>query len=289
MKKRNIIILSILITLTMLIWFNCNIDFKGKQSQNFTEMQKVIEEEGYTFTVGDTGISDYKKLCGIVPSFIKPNEMDILDAPDMVKACLPSSFMGPTTSVKNQGSCGSCWAFATTGNYEHSIKQFLGITEDMSEQQLISCNTWGYTCADGGYNCPQFYVNGGSTESCYPYTMNDASCKTNCAKNYRVTGYGDVSNNVDAIKQAIYSYGSVCSLVFVDDYWAAYTGGVFNRNASSKWPNHAIMLVGWDDSRGAWRLKNSWSTSWGEGGYMWITYGVQRVGEGTMYISGISN
>ncbi len=288
MKKKSIIIISILIILSTLIWFNCNIDQKDKTSFNLADMQTEIDANGYTFTVGDTGIADYKLLCGIDPSK-NSAEFDVLDTSDLVKASnLPSSYTGTTTAIKNQGQCGSCWAFATTGLFEHAVKFFLGTTEDFSEQHLVSCNTYNYGC-DGGYLCPQFYTGGAMRESCFAYTASEVSCKSSCTKYYRVNSYASVSNNVDAIKQAIYTYGSVASLVYVDDYWSAYTGGTFNRNASSSYPNHAIMLVGWDDSRGAWKLKNSWGTGWGESGYMWMSYGVQRVGEGTMIISGVSN
>ncbi|MBN2545463.1 MAG: hypothetical protein JXB50_06685 [Spirochaetes bacterium] len=288
MKKKSVIILSILVLMAALIWFNCNLDQEKKESIKLIDMQTAIDECGYTFTIGDTGIGDYRLLCGINPA-MNTNEFDILDTTDLVKAStLPGSYIGATTAVKNQGNCGSCWAFATTGLFEHVVKFFLGATEDFSEQQLVSCNSYNYGC-DGGYLCPQFYTGGAMRESCFPYRASEVSCNTSCTKYYRVNSYASVSNNVDSIKQAIYTYGSVASLVYVDDYWAAYTGGTFNRNASSQWPNHAIMLVGWDDSRGAWRLKNSWSTSWGESGYMWMSYGVQRVGEGTMVITSVSN
>jgi C1A family cysteine protease len=91
---------------------------------------------------------------------------------------------------------------------------------------------------------------------------------------------------VSAIKQKIYDYGSVAAAVYADSYFMAYTSGCFSRNASGS-PNHAIILVGWDDSRcttGAWRLKNNWGTGWGESGFMWIKYGVQKVGYAANYV-----
>jgi cathepsin L len=83
---------------------------------------------------------------------------------------------------------------------------------------------------------------------------------------------------VTAIKNAIFKYGGVSACVYADDYFEAYTGGVFSNTDSGSQCNHAILLVGWDDARGAWLLKNSWSPSWGVDGFMWISYGANSVG-----------
>jgi cathepsin L len=93
---------------------------------------------------------------------------------------------------------------------------------------------------------------------------------------------------VDKIKQAIQTYGPVAAAVYVGSYFQSYTGGVFDKNESSNGGfcgcsapsqvNHAIVLIGWDDSKQAWLLRNSWGPGWGESGYMWIKYGASQVG-----------
>jgi len=88
---------------------------------------------------------------------------------------------------------------------------------------------------------------------------------------------------VDQIKQAIYTYGSVSAYIYADKFFQAYKSGVFNNSKRYKWTNHAIQLVGWDDTKQAWLLKNSWGTSWGINGFMWIKYGSCRVGEGAAW------
>ena len=75
---------------------------------------------------------------------------------------------------------------------------------------------------------------------------------------------------VAAIKSAIYKHGGVSACVYADDYFQAYTGGVFSDTTYYNSINHAIVLVGWDDAKGAWLLKNSWGPSWGVDGFMWI-------------------
>ena len=89
---------------------------------------------------------------------------------------------------------------------------------------------------------------------------------------------------VDAIKQAIFDHGPVSAAVCVNTDFQGYTGGVFNPTKPCRQINHAIVLVGWDDSRGAWRLRNSWGPDWGEDGYMWIAYGKYYVGYSANYV-----
>ena len=90
--------------------------------------------------------------------------------------------------------------------------------------------------------------------------------------------------SVDAIKNAIYTYGSVSVGFYVDRYFQAYTGGIFTScKKKVKNINHAVILCGWDDKTGAWLMKNSWGTGWGEDGFMWIKYGCNNVGYGACY------
>jgi hypothetical protein len=85
-----------------------------------------------------------------------------------------------------------------------------------------------------------------------------------------------------AIKNAIYTYGPISVEVAVDGYFQAYSGGVFNNNSASSL-DHAVVLVGWDDTNGCWIMKNSWGTGWGESGYMRIAYGCDQIGYGAAY------
>ena len=96
-------------------------------------------------------------------------------------------------------------------------------------------------------------------------------------------GYGIPS--VYAIKAAIYKWGSVSACVYADNYFQAYTGGVFTATDNYSPCDHAILLVGWDDAKGAWLLKNSWGPSWGVDGFMWIKYGTCNVGLGACWVT----
>jgi len=250
------------------------------------KMRAEIARSGDQFTVGDNEAMQYSidQLCTFNPDML-PEDVTMYEDNEMDLAAvnaLPTSYTGYYTPIKNQGSCGSCWSFSMIGNFEGVIKKATGTTVDLSEQNLLDCNPYGYSCSGGFFNYGYLMSPGAALESCDPYVGYKKTCKSSCTKPYKVASWAYVGTSssvptTTAIKTAIYNYGTVGAAVYVDSYWQAYSGGTFTRNATGS-PNHAIILMGWDDSKGAWRLKNSWGTSWGESGFMWIKYGVQKVG-----------
>lgn len=270
------------------------------------EMREAIMQDGDTFSVGDNPAMQYplEQLCGFNPdmrveddapeyTIMMPGEEEDFDPEILLPrgkvAALPTKFTGYYTSIKNQGSCGSCWSFSCTGVLEAAVKKYRSVTADLSEQYLLSCNTYGYGCNGGYFDAYNLLKSKGSPyESCFPYVGYKAACKSTCAYPYKIRGWAYVGSSSSvptsaSIKQAIYTYGCVGAAVAADSYWQAYTGGVYSRNSSSS-VNHAIILCGWDDSVGAWLLKNSWGTGWGQSGFMWIKYGVNKVGYGSNYV-----
>jgi len=208
-------------------------------------------------------------------------------------AAVPSAYdwcsLGGCTAVRDQGNCGSCWAFGTVGPVESNILIKDAAARDLSEQWLVSCNTDGYGC-DGGWWAHKYFVSPGAVyESDFPYTATDAPCGGPYTYHEKIASWAYVGNSysvpsTDAIKQAIYDRGPVSAAVCVNTAFQLYSGGVFNPAISCTTMNHGIVLVGWDDSRGAWRLRNSWGPDWGEDGYMWIAYGKNRVGYAAAYV-----
>ena len=186
--------------------------------------------------------------------------------------------------IRNQGACGSCWAFAAVSSLEASNAIVNGAKPDLAEQHALTCSGGG-TCT-GGWYTPVFESFGGKnglrTESEVPYTASDGTCKTEGATPFQVEAWGWVDPSstqpsVGEMKEAMCKYGALTVAVTATPSFIAYSGGVFDERSSAQ-VNHAVTLVGWDDSRGAWLLRNSWGTNWGEGGYMWIEYGSNSVG-----------
>ena len=214
---------------------------------------------------------------------------------------LPSAYEwcdvhGGCTSVKDQGNCGSCWAFGTVGPLESLLKAADQVT-DLSEQYLVSCNTSGWGC-DGGWFAHDYHEwkqplsesqAGAVLEAAFPYVGRDDPCAGPYDHPYKIADWRYVGNSysipsVDAIKQAIYDHGPVAAAVCADSAFQEYGGGIFDPGTSCDEINHAILLVGWNDAEQTWTLRNSWGPGWGEGGYMRIRYGASRVGYAANYV-----
>jgi hypothetical protein len=251
------------------------------------------QREGWTFTVGRTSVSDIplEQLCGLKePANWRQNavfEDDLFGKRAL--ATPPATWdwrdSGKVTSVKNQGSCGSCWDFAHIGSYEAAILVAGGSSYDLSEQWLLDCNTQGYGCDGGWLDAWGNMTNGVPLESCYPYTASDGTCKTSCTKYNPLSSWAYVGSSsgvpsTSALKQAIYDHGPVSAAVYANSAMQNYTSGIFNSCSSSS-PNHAIVLVGWGSTY--WVMKNSWGTGWGESGYMRITFGCSNIGYAAAY------
>ncbi len=204
------------------------------------------------------------------------------------------------TAVKNQGSCGSCWAFGTEGVVEAAINKADGVDRDTSEQYLVSCYASANGCNGGwwafgmainqvpvGETNPgvrweeDFHYEAAAVPCNPPYTAHELFVSSGS-----VASSGTITDQVAAIKQAITDYGPVAAAVCVGPQFSAYKSGIFatdevaNCNGSV---NHAIVLYGWDDTDQVWYLRNSWAPTWGEGGNMRIKWGTSKVGYGATY------
>jgi len=203
------------------------------------------------------------------------------------------------TPIRNQGGCGSCWAFSAVGAVECSILINEGWNLNLSEQWLVSCTEAG-DCGGGWHNGALAYLTcrpnaydscgdcGPVPENEFPYVGWNAPCYCPYSHPYQVDSFGFAGNKEDIaqIKEAIHFYGPVSVTVRADGAFQGYDGGIFNACSSGS-INHAVVLVGWDDSlgsEGCWILRNSWGSWWGDGGYMYIEYGCSSVGNSAYFI-----
>ncbi len=252
----------------------------------------------------DTVRFDFNTTAGFKESFSLESKAAAVPPPDTMAdtlAALPSSFnwcdQNGCTPVKDQGQCGSCWAFATVGPLESLIKINDGVTVDLSEQYLVSCNSenWGCTGGDWAHDYHQWKTASGESEpgavleSDFPYKSRDAACQPPHDKAYQIADWDYVCGSrfcqptTSQLKQAIQDYGPLTVAVCANQAFQDYNGGVFS-GPSCGGLNHGVILVGWDDSDGCWIMRNSWGPNWGESGYMRIKYGVSGIGSEATYV-----
>lgn len=258
----------------------------------------------WTFEVGYTTAMDFttEQITGMKPPkdwLEKAQEQDVVaktfEQPEQTAlgSCVATAAKfnwadyGLVTPVKDQGPCGSCWAFGTHGAFEGSYAILNNTNINSSEQDTLDCSGAG-DCG-GGWWAYDYLINTGSAdEANYPYTAEKKACKSSAVRPYKAAVWGYVNSRVEIpsvgeLKKALCNYGPLAVAVVVTPAFQAYKSGVFNENSTAQ-INHGVTLVGWDDSKQAWRIKNSWGVGWGESGYMWIAYGCNKIGYGATWV-----
>jgi C1A family cysteine protease len=201
--------------------------------------------------------------------------------------------------AREQGECGSCWAFAVMGALEASEAVYNAKKLDLAEQFAINCVPVypdNATNCDGQYpSVLAEYLMGHPVpaEAAMPYVsgldLKVGPCTEGLPPASRVKAWASAGARwydptVGEIKEALVSHGPVVTWVYVDPrYFFNYRGGVYDADLDG-YPNHAVAIVGWDDARKAWHVRNSWGPSWGEDGYMWIRYGASSIGYDALWL-----
>lgn len=215
---------------------------------------------------------------------------------------------GKVTPVVNQEQCGSCWAFALAGALEASNLIRNGYPIKASEQHLLSCSRAG-SCAGGWYfdALRRLASTGTGDGTAYPYTRRNTSCDLRKATPYHWSAWGRVGTSCEGgfcpiasvadIKAALCRHGPVMTSLVVNDGFQAHypplhleqgtdapAVEVLNDPTPKLATNHAVLIVGWDDEKQAWQIKNSWGTTWGYEGYAWVHYKGHKVGTGATWV-----
>ena len=253
--------------------------FRQKVFAYNMEWAQKINSEDHPYTVGATPFADMtntefavSKLCGCMlkPKMTKPATPIMEPAAEAVDW----REKGAVTPVKNQASCGSCWAFSATGAMEGRNFVANGELISLSEQQLVDCDHQSSGCGGGLMTYAFEYAKkkGMCKEEDYPYHAVDEDCKDDkCTPVVFPKGYEEVPMfDGAALKQAV-SQGPVSVAVEADSIvFQMYTGGVIDSTACGTSLNHGVLAVGYGADY--WIVKNSWGESWGDKGYLKIKY-----------------
>lgn len=243
----------------------------------------------------------------LTPNLIKyiPNDQGILPPTSiLLDPQTPTNFswvnMGATTPIKNQGACGSCWAFSATEMVESMVFLTQHTLPTLSVQQLVSCDRIDSGCRGGwpsnAFNYIQTY--GQESDSAYPYTSGNGSvgvCNYNADQvTTHINGWKYIipicntyqcstQNSYEAQLQTYIANSGPASIAVNASSWQFYRGGIMaktNCNGSLYYLNHAVQLVGYGlaGSTQYWLARNQWGANWGENGYIRLEFGGNTCG-----------
>jgi len=226
--------------------------------------------------------------------------VDTLEAEKMLSSITPLAVgvdwrtKNAVTPVKNQGSCGSCWSFATTGVIEGALSVSSGSLVSLSEQQMIDCSSnakYDNQGCNGGLmdNAYRYLLDAGglTTEALYPYMSVQSKCPSRLpAFAAKITSFVDLPMAREDLLTSAANLGPVAVAIEADtEVFQFYESGVFNDPTCGTNLDHAVLLVGYGtDSRAGsyWIIKNSWSAQWGDRGYIRLSKGNNMCGVALM-------
>lgn len=270
---------------------------KGKFTYSMALNQFAHLENKEFSSIYLNGISK-KTMANKVSDFLSkiiriPNAIYLANSPKAESSVKQDSFpvefdwvtKGAVTPVKNQGSCGSCWAFSAIAAIEGAYFVKYGELKSFSEQQLVSCDNDCYGCGGGLMDLAFQWIqrNGGiCSEADYPYvsggTGGNGLCrpgKCSVDPKTKIQSFVDVDHTDDSLIAAVLQQ-PIAVAIEADQYaFQFYSGGVLTGECGDKL-DHGVTVVGYGVYEGGtpfWKIKNSWGPSWGIGGYILIQRG----------------
>jgi len=294
--------------------FNKHYSSEGEESIRFYHFKNSVERVTLKNTYGDNifGLTKFSDMSPEEFSSVYLNYRPRGRMPNTpvitTKQAAPTAFdwrdAGVVTPVKNQGYCGSCWAFSIVETIESAWYLAGNPLTTFSEQQVVSCDTGDAGCNGGNPPIAYAYVEkagGLATEEDYPYESSSGTAPP-CSNNFTVSGgaisgfsyatgpcYGPCSRQDEDTLASTLASTQPVSVCVDASQWSDYTGGVMTtKSCSSKYLklDHCVQLVGYNQYNGVatsstdgyWIVRNSWDDDWGEEGYIYLQMGTNTCG-----------
>jgi C1A family cysteine protease len=261
-----------------------------------------VNRKNLSFTLGHnqfSGMNETEYVSWVRGGVAKPEITHVYEnAFSVDSAVVPESvdwtLKGAVTPVKDQGQCGSCWSFSTTGALEGAYAIKMNTLESFSEQQLVDCDTIGNGGRDHGCNGGLMdnafnwiaKNNGLCSEADYPYVSGKTMTAGTCNKSCKLVAGSDIIKYVDvdttdlALTSSVAQQPVSVAIEADEREFQLYKSGVLTGKCGTNL-DHGVLVVGYGTESGLdyYKIKNSWSTSWGENGYI-------RIGRGQQYNGG---
>jgi len=245
-------------------------------AQDIQSLQQLLRDTNASWTAAENEISrmspmEQESMLGLLPGIY-----NLAEFPEESSLSAPEERGGyetPHTPIRNQGQCGSCYAFGACATYE-GWRLLGGTTTDLSEQWFMmkakqigpsgGCSGW---YLDTSMNLLKNH--GVVNESQCPYRAAEANCPTGLVPSHKISAWASTTSKA-TIQNAIRQYGPVYAGFAVYTDFSSYSGGYYEYKTGSLRGYHAICVVGYDDI--GFKVKNSWGTGWGDKGYFKIKY-----------------
>lgn len=247
-------------------------------------------------------IKNYMVVRAINPELEKIHKEFKLQCNSASSKTFDARNIGIVPAIRAQ-KCGDCWAYGALAAIEISylkVNQINPADVDYSEAQAVSCSGGG-DCEGGFAYQVLEWLRASGTKTLSEAQLPDNGINSSCPNTTNSSGIsivdwgivdasGDIGKiaPIDKIKEAICKYGSVSASILSTALFQNYAGnGVFYQSAStpaSPSTNHAICIIGWDDNKGAWLVRNSWGPNWGDNGYGWVSYNTNNIGRRAAWV-----
>ena len=241
------------------------IEYHNSQNNSY-----IVSENSF---INDTYIDEFNSMHHNI--YISDNNPILINFTELNKESVDWRKEYKVSSVKNQKKCGGCWAFSSVGAVESAWAIKHNTLYNLSEQELIDCSSENHGCEGGSMDLAFQYIinNGLCSNLSYPYTAQDGLCENNCQPLVKINNYSDIIQNNEKILKYAVQYQPVSVAIQANKRsFQMYKYGIYSDTDCGFELDHGVLLIGYGYDKtydmDYWIIKNSWSESWGENGYI---------------------